>query len=279
MTELEIVELLRRRTKSRDPRLVLGIGDDCAIYRQPGARDDLLFTSDQVIEGVHFAPGAPARRIAEKAVLRALSDIAAMGGDPRFCLVSLAAPKDFRFDLFFEGVRRVCRHHRLTLAGGDLARARTICCDVVVCGAAPRGAALRRDGARPGDEIYVSGPLGGAAARRYRTLPEPRLREGRALRGRATACMDLSDGLAIDLFRLCQASRTGAFLHQVPVAEGATLEQALHGGEDYELLYTGHNLPGIRIGVIHDGPAGLVTLEGYPVPPSGWDHFAYNSRR
>lgn len=270
MTELEIIERLRKRLAASGRGLVLGIGDDCAIYRPAGSREDLVFTTDQLIEGIHFRKGSLASRIGQKAIARALSDIAAMGADVRFCLVSLAVPRGFDLDGFYRGARKL----RVLVAGGDLARSRSVSCDVVVCGSVPRGTALRRDGAKPGDDIYVSGPLGRAAARGYRTMPEPRLAFGRKLRRRATACMDISDGLAIDLYRLCMSSGVGAFLHHIPVAEGATTEHALHGGEDYELLYTGRDLPGIRIGSINDGPAGYLSLDGYPLEPRGWDHFA-----
>jgi thiamine-monophosphate kinase len=267
MTELEIIERLRRKLPAKG--LVLGIGDDCAIYRPAGSREDLVFTTDQLIEGVHFRAGTAAHRVGERAVARALSDIAAMGADPRFCLVSLAVPRTFDIESFYRGARRL----QVTIAGGDLARSRRVSCDVVVCGSVPRGKALRRDGARPGDAIYVSGLLGGAAAAGYRKMPVPRLAVGRKLRGRATACMDISDGLAIDLYRMCMASGVGAFLHNVPQAANASGEEALHGGEDYELLYTGRDLPGIEIGVISDGPPGYISLDGYPVAPVGWDHF------
>ena len=159
-------------------------------------------------------------------------------------------------------------------------------CDVVVCGAAPKGRWLRRDGARVGDGIYVSGPLGASAlglrtrrgrAWRLHLKPEPRLELGRLLRTRfrATAAMDLSDGLSLDLHRLCLASRVAAELDQVPVFPRATLEDALHGGEDYELVFT---LPRDtdafpRIGTIVQGKPGAVSLAGQPVPPRGYDHF------
>src|SRR5699024_10919459 len=149
-------------------------------------------------------------------------------------------------------------------------------CDIVVCGDVPQGKALRRDGARPGDHIYVSGRLGKPWQTDLR--PTPRIQFGIALRGRASAAMDLSDGLSIDLHRLCQASAVAAELQKVPVVRGSTLEQALHGGEDYELLFT---MPArlapppkaLRIGTIVRGEAGRVTLNGQPIPPLGYDHF------
>ena len=290
MTELALL----RRIQAWVPRprrgVVLGIGDDCAVYRPAGAREDLLLTTDLLIEGVHFLREAhPAPAVGWRALARGLSDIAAMGGRPRFCLLSLAlAPwvSQRWVDGFYRGLLRLARREGVALAGGDLGHAGRVMCDIVVCGSAPRGKWLRRDGACPGDGIYVSGPLGGSAlglrTRRGRAWqrhlrPEPRLELGRLLRTRwrATAAMDLSDGLSLDLHRLCLASGVAAELDQVPVFPGATLEDALHGGEDYELLFT---LPRparafTRIGTIVAGQPGAVLLAGRPLPPLGYDHF------
>jgi thiamine-monophosphate kinase len=169
-----------------------------------------------------------------------------------------------------------------TLAGGDLARSATATVDIVVCGAVPKGRALRRDGARSGDGIVVTGPLGGAelgleskrgAAWKRHLRPEPRIAEGIALRGVATAAMDLSDGLSMDLPRLCEASAVGAEIDSVPPFRGATVEQALHGGDDYELLFTSRRaIEGvIPIGTIVKRPG--VRFHGQPMKPAGWDHF------
>jgi thiamine-monophosphate kinase len=282
MTELEIIERLQRRVPVSKGQLVLGIGDDCAIFRPRGSSEDLLFTTDLLIEGVHFRPGTAAEAVGYRALTRGLSDIAAMGGKPKFCLVSLAMPGTWlrHLDAFYRGLLGLARRHDVLLAGGDMAHSPKLTVDIIVCGAVPRGRALRRDGAKPGDTIYVSGPLGRAAAGGYRAKPVPRLAEGRRLRGRATACMDLSDGLSIDLLRLCEASGVSAELYKVPIARGATIDQALHGGEDYELLYTGPSgLPGISIGTVGGGMPGMVTLHGELIEPRGYDHFAYNSRR
>lgn len=144
----------------------------------------------------------------------------------------------------------------------------------MVCGSVPRGKALPRDGARPGDVIYVSGPLGGW---RHRREIVPQLEFGRRLIGRATACMDLSDGLSTDLDRLARASGVAAVLDSgLPVLEGATLDQALHDGEDYELLYTAPpriRVPGHRIGTIAPVRRTRVTFMGLPLKPGGYDHF------
>jgi thiamine-monophosphate kinase len=277
MNELDLVDWLRAQTRPRKGDrggLVLGIGDDCAIFR-PRPGEDLLFTTDQMLEGVHFTRDLSPARIGERALARNLSDIAAMGGEPRFCLVSLAAPAEERWiKAFFRGLLNLARAHRTVLAGGDLARSAGVYCDVAVCGSVPRGQALRRDGARPGDLLYVSGRLGKPYTRRI----EPRLALGRALRGRATACIDLSDGLSLDLRRLCLASGVAAVVDRVPVARGATLERALHGGEDYELLFT---LPPRRtpppgttcIGRMVRGISGMVEFQGSPLAPRGYDHF------
>src|ERR1700728_4880582 len=147
--------------------VVLGIGDDCAIYRPRGSADDLLFTADMFIEGVHFLRETHKAAVAgRKALVRSLSDIAAMGGAPGFCLVSLCVPAwaDAKWvDRFFDGILELAAATGTVLAGGDLSHGETLACDVMVCGAVPRGTALLRSGARPGHDIYLSGALGGSA--------------------------------------------------------------------------------------------------------------------
>jgi thiamine-monophosphate kinase len=229
MSELDIVEKIRRLGQ-RGPQIALGIGDDCAIYR-PRPSEELLFTTDQSIEGVHFLPDQSPSIIGHNALARSLSDIAAMGGDPRFCLVSLAVPAERGgkfIAAFYRGLLTLAGRTGTVLAGGDLAHSDTIYCDVMVCGFTARGKALRRSGARPGDLLYVSGRLGKPWGGRI----QPRLELGRALRGRATSCMDLTDGLSLDLHRLCLASGVAALVGRIPVARAATLDRALHGGED-----------------------------------------------
>ncbi len=257
----------------------LGIGDDCAIYR-PRSNEELLFTADQYIENVHFLPGQSPSTMGHNALARSLSDIAAMGAEPRFCLVSLAVPtgrgKTF-IDAFYGGLLALAHRTGTALAGGDLAHSDKIYCDVMVCGATPRGKALLRSGAHPGDLLYVSGRLGKPWGRRI----QPRLELGRALRSRATSCMDLSDGISLDLHRLCLASKVAAVVDRVPMVRGATLERALHGGEDYELLFTlapGQTLPGgtTLIGKVVKGRAGAIQFQGYRLEPRGYDHFAGN---
>jgi thiamine-monophosphate kinase len=297
--EIALIQRIRRRAAGlRGASLVLGIGDDCAVFRPRGASEDLLFTTDMLIEGVHFRPERHSAEDAGwKALARGLSDIAAMGGEPRFFLLSLAlAPwADARWvDRFYRGLLRLAARENVPLAGGDLAHSGKLACDIVVCGGVPRGQALRRDGARAGDAVYVSGALGGSAlglargrgeAWRRHLRPEPRLALGRFLRERlhATSAMDLSDGLSLDLRRLCLASGLSAEIGPPPLYPGATADQALHGGEDYELLFTVpprtrvpaqfQKLPLTRIGTMLRGRPGVVALNGAPLASLGYDHF------
>jgi len=299
-SELELIARIRARTKHEpNSELVLGIGDDCAIFRPRGAAEDLLFTTDLLLEDVHFRRETHRPEdVGHQALARGLSDIAAMGGVPRFCLVSLAlAPwaDEKWIDGFYRGLLRLARRCGTTLAGGDLAHGGQVACDIQVCGAVPKGRALRRDGARPGDAVYVSGRLGGSAlglengvgsAWKRHLRAEPRLALGRFLREklRATAAMDLSDGLSLDLHRLCLASGVAADIEAPPRFPGASLGHALHGGEDYELLFTlpggssapkaFERLPLTRIGTIRKGRAGEVRLDGVRLQPRGYDHFA-----
>jgi thiamine-monophosphate kinase len=273
-TERQFVERLRveasRRSRPhrKGSRLRQGIGDDCAVLSVAG-RSDFLVTTDLLIEGIHFRrEWQEPESLGHKVIARGLSDIAAMGGVPRYAFLSLAlnAGTGSRWlDRFFAGLFRIAEASGVTLAGGDTSASKSgLVADVVVIGEVLSGKAILRSGARPGDEIWVSGSLGGAAAglrllrqgkkggRRTEVLqrflyPQPRLAIGRLLarRGLASAMIDLSDGLSIDLARLCEASGVGARIEAetVPRVASSTLEQALHGGEDYELLFT---VPGER---------------------------------
>jgi thiamine-monophosphate kinase len=277
VSELDLIRAIRRWS-SNDL-----IGDDCAILTPPRGRQ-LLVTTDMLVDGVHFALAThSAYDCGWKALARGLSDIAAMGGDPHWCFVSLAlTPAADRKWLaaFYRGLGALAKRHGVSLAGGDLTRSDRLSADICVVGSTPTGRALTRSGAQPGDILYVTGPLGAMAASGYTLRPHPRLDAGLQLRRlRATACMDISDGLALDLHRLALASGLSASLDEIPVAPGASLEQALSGGEDYELLFT---LPpakrpprsAIRIGSLSGGESGKVRLQGRPLSARGWDPFA-----
>src|SRR5581483_11985501 len=213
MRESQIIEKIRQLAAAghHDKELVEGIGDDCAILR-PRSTEDLVFTCDFVMQGRHFTRKThKAADIGHLALARSLSDLAAMGSEPAFCLVSLAVPATLGarwIEQFYEGLLPLASRYKVALAGGDLARFERVVANVTCCGRVPRGKAVRRSGAKPGDRIYVTGVLGAAAhalaeghaVRR----PEPRIREGVALR-RVGVCagMDVSDGLTLDLHRLC----------------------------------------------------------------------------
>ena len=287
MRETQLVQRIRTLANSgyQNRGIIKGIGDDCAILR-PAPNQDLIFTTDFVLEGRHFTldTHSPAQ-IGCKALARSLSDLAAMGGEPVFCLVSLAVPQTMPprwIDGFYKGLLTLANEHKISLAGGDLSQFDKVVADVMCCGRVPRGKAILRSGAKPGDRIFVTGKLGGAAHSQWRKKIEPRLEEGRALRGRASAGMDLSDGLSLDLHRLCLESRVSADLRSsaIPVARGASLEEALHGGEDYELLFTASpqkhfpKLAVTAIGIITNGKPGEIALDGTRLVPKGFDHFA-----
>ena len=302
-SEQTFIEALRRRAQiPANSALILGIGDDCAIYRPRGSTEDLLLTSDMIVENVHFVrcshkPG----ELGRKALTRSLSDIAAMGGQPRFCLVALCVPRwaNSRWAArFMQGILELAQATGTVLAGGDISHGESLVCDVTLIGEVPRGTALRRDGARAGQELYVSGLLGGSAlgleigkgrAWRRHVGPEARTELGRFIRTtlKATAAIDISDGLSTDLRRLCLASRVDAAITEPPVFKGAGREHALYGGEEYELLFTldrnrkvPHHfgaIPLSKIGTLTEPRSGTrggeLRLNGRRLPARGYDHF------
>lgn len=307
--------------------LVLGIGDDAALFRpKPGF--ETILTCDWFLEGVHFLREKhPPDAVGWKCLARAVSDIAAMGGIPRCFLLSLALPETHTgrwLDLFLGGLRHASRKFQCVLAGGDTTRQNEILIDVTVVGEVRAGHAVLRSGARPGDLIYVSGRLGEAElglqllrrAKRFtprknpllkkHLYPEPRLELGRWLAGKkkATAMMDLSDGLSTDLSRLCSASGVGALISaddlpcvkQSGTRRGSSklpsaTDLALNGGDDYELLFTARpgalpsipwkfrGLPIHPIGQVTSGPNVVLAEPRRPFPnvralsPGGWDPF------
>lgn len=267
--------------------MVRGIGDDCAILRIPGGRQ-LLVTTDLCIEGIHFRrEWNPAESVGHRCLARGLSDIAAMGGDPVACFLSLAVPSRLSprwVTEFLRGLLQLARQFHVALAGGDTSSAAEITADIVVLGTVPTDKALLRSGARPGDGIYVTGDLGGAAATLKRLYkgervkpargskhfyPAPRIEVGRWLRKRklASAMVDVSDGLSVDLAHICEESSVSALidLAAIPVAKAATRDLALHGGDEYELLFTAHT--GTKVPAKIAGVP--VTLIGELRPKSG----------
>jgi thiamine-monophosphate kinase len=300
----------------------LGVGDDAALFRPKVAHETVL-TCDWFLEGTHFLRDKhPPDTVGWKSLARAVSDVAAMGGIPRCFLLSLALPDSHAgrwLDEFLDGLRRASCKFDCVLAGGDTTRRREILINVTVAGEVRTAHAVRRSGARAGNLLYVTGRLGQAELglrilRRGRRradaknpltkrhlYPEPRLKVGQWLaeRGLATAMMDLSDGLSSDLPRLCAASGVGARVESakipaVPVSDSNRklgmdpLQLALHGGDDYELLFTVPANKVRRLPRSHKGvaltPIGritekpdLVLLEENgrerQLLPGGWDPF------
>ena len=292
----------------------LGVGDDAALLDVPAGRT-LVVATDTLVEGRHFLPDAPARSVGHQALAVNLSDLAAMGAEPAWALLSLSLPEvdEAWLDGFASGFHALAEAHHVDLVGGD-----TVCgprvITVQVLGFVAGARALRRDGARPGDRVYVSGTPGEAAAGldalrsgaafdtsnllvRRCLYAEPRVALGRALVGRATAAMDVSDGLLGDLAKLCAASGVGARvdLDALPVSpalaaahdRGRCEQYVLEGGDDYELLFT---LPpgadaaalsgagGVAVTCIGriDGAPGVHCERGgreVPYQARGYDHF------
>jgi thiamine-monophosphate kinase len=313
----------RRLTAAAKSAIAVGMGDDCAVLRI-GSGFDCLVTTDFSLEGIHFRRNwHPPQSVGHRCLARGLSDIAAMGGEPVAAFLSLALPATLPqswVSAFFRGLLRMAEQHHITLAGGDTAESPNgVLADIVVLGTVPSDQAILRSGARPGDRIFVSGTLGGSAAALIRLssqprkkadehrfarhfYPEPRIQLGRMLRERkiATAMIDTSDGLSTDLTHICEESRVGAEIQasHIPCARvgqpprSVDLDLALHGGEDYELLFTASahkrvppTLAGVALTEIgRITSTRKIILRGMdgttqPLKPRGWEHFPKTASR
>lgn len=330
LTEDELVRAIRKVLSGEAPGVVVSVGDDAAVV-EPGEHQ-LVLTADMLVEGVHFdLSSVSAHDLGHKSITASASDVAAMGGSPRYGLVSLALPGTVEAPWVMElfgGIREAADEYGMAVVGGDTNRGEYHVVSVTAVGTVARGNAVTRSGAKPGDHLVVTGTLG-AAAGGLRLAGEPphevrgalgsdwgrelvqaylrpvaRVGEGETLaQSGATAMIDISDGLALDLSRLCTASEVGATLRMadVPVSHALAelgrvlgidpLDQALHGGEDYELLAC---LPRESVGPAQERlrdrfgtaltPIGEVTNDGLvavrvdgteaPLEPKGWDHFA-----
>jgi len=266
LSESVLIERFFRACGAQRADVTLGIGDDAALLSF-GAGNDLVAKTDTLVEGVHFPPQSPPASIGHRSLAVNLSDLAAMGARPSWALLALTLPRAEEPWLaeFAAGLGALAREHRVALVGGDTTRG-PLTVTVQVLGSVPTGSALRRSGARPGDQLFVSGTPGDAAAglaleegrlvappgardylRERFLLPTPRVALGERLRGFASACIDVSDGLLADAGKLAHASGSGVELsyEQLPLSEAlaATLGEerarllALSGGDDYELCF------------------------------------------
>jgi thiamine-monophosphate kinase len=326
MLEKALITQIRRLAGAvTNTAVPTGIGDDCAVLRlgrkgKPRAaeQEDVLVTTDLSLEGIHFRRDwhSP-ESVGHRCLARGLSDIAAMGGEPVAAFLSLALPRTLPqkwVGRFAGGLVALAKRYGVALAGGDTAHSPNgILADIIVLGTVPKGKAVLRSGAQPGDRVYVTGTLGGSAAaasqmlgkatrklnpRDYprHFLPEPRIEVGSILRekGLASAMIDTSDGLSTDLAHICEESGVGAALQAeaIPRAQigkalqEVDLELALHGGEDYELLFTARpnkripsRIAGIAIAQIGQIKRGrkisLMDEAGAlrELKPQGWEHF------
>ena len=292
-------------------RALLGVGDDCALLR-PDAGLDLAVTSDMLIEGRHFLPDAEPRALGHKALAVNLSDLAAMGATPRWVTLAIALPavQPDWLEAFAAGFFALAERHGVDLIGGDTTRAQARAICVTAIGEVPPDMALERAGAWPGDDVWVSGELGGAAlalvhpeigeaAKRLHT-PEPRVELGERLRRLAHAAIDVSDGLAGDLGHILERSHVSATIEYERIPRGAYFSRldkpelekdcVLSGGDDYELAFTAPQaqrgdiealaaelkLALTRIGTIEAGSGlRIVDAKGQPIAHrGGFDHFA-----
>jgi thiamine-monophosphate kinase len=319
-SEFELIGRYFARLGAQRQDVRLGVGDDGAVLVPPASRE-LVAVTDSLVEGVHFPPGSPPASIGHRAFAVNLSDIAAMGAEAAWALLALTLPEsdDAWLEQFARAAGDLCRRHGVSLVGGDTTRG-PLSITVTILGIVPIGVALERKGAQAGDAIFVTGSPGDSAAglaleqnrlhvadpmsaqilRDRFLFPTPRCEVGIALRGLASACIDISDGLGGDLEKLCTASGCGAEIDAaaLPVSDALVTavgrelarEYALTGGEDYELLFA---VPPARLGAMNQamalglGPVSrigtLVAGNGVRVSArggvmqfsgAGFDHFA-----
>lgn len=307
-SETELIRLIERLAGTQDSTgLRVGIGDDAAVLASPGAGLELLATTDQIVENKHFIFGQhDPDALGHKLLVRGLSDVAAMGGDPSWFLLSLALPNrlnDGWIEEFLQGLLAAREKNgaaQIVLAGGDVSGADSFLAHVTVVGTIPAGQALLRSACNAGDAVYVSGRLGGSALGLERLVqgvhdesttrhlwPAARLALGRRLRELGVrAALDISDGLSTDLHRLAQSSsvRVQLDFDTLPRFPEATDSQVLHGGEEYELLFSAPacvkipqsfgGIPLTRIGAVVNGSGVALLSEGREVAlePGGFEH-------
>jgi thiamine-monophosphate kinase len=316
MDEFELIRRYFSKVAVKRADVALGVGDDAALLTVPSGHE-LAVTTDSLLPGVHFPADLAADAVGHRALAANLSDLAAMGAEPAWVLLALSLPAadETWLESFSRGFFALAKQHRVALVGGNIARG-PLNITITAQGFVPEGQALTRRGAKPNDLIFITGYPGDAAAglkllqsgaadmqdacvRRF-AYPEPRIEAGMALRGLATSCIDISDGLLADLGHVLEASGTGATLLTAKLPLSKRLLQlhgmeaaqalALTGGDDYELLFTApserqgeveHRLKGLACPVASIGSMeakpGLRCLEasghGLKLTEPGYRHF------
>ena len=276
--------------------VVKGIGDDAAVLSVGGSCHQ-LFTTDMLIEDVHFIRTMSARLIGRKALACNISDVAAMGGVPSAAVVSVGLPADCKIDFvkeIYQGINALAKQFSVAIVGGDTVKSKKIVLNIALLGWVKKKELVTRSGARPGDMIFVTGPLGRSLETGKHLSFVPRVAESQFLvkHFKPTAMIDISDGLSADLGHILKESRAGAYLweEKIPKTKEATLPQALNDGEDFELLFTlskkdgeqllkrkGHKFRFYPIGEIVGSPKKLILVDKagkeVELPLSGYKHF------
>ncbi len=317
MEEDRIIEELVLNFRNYGPRVVLGVGDDCAVIRENPSKD-LIVTVDTSVEGVHFAFSIMRpEEIGHRALTAALSDIAAMGGEPLGILVNVEINEKNLDKLkdIYKGFEGLLKEYCVDLLGGNISRGNSLSITITVLGEVSRGTAWRRDGARDGDLVFVTGDFGRVKAfflgqelnakgyewwfretRMKVSSVEPRIKEAMKVKAegvRVNSAIDVSDGLAIDLWRIAKASQVSIYIdpNSIPIKDSVKFvaenlkrdpyEIALSSGEEYELIITApkdygkilEELKFTQIGEVRLGEVGVFDIKGNKIPPLGWQHF------
>jgi len=292
-SEEELLTLIKRELPPVAPGVITGIGDDCAVISPTGRGGALeLLKTDALVEGVHFVPGTPLDKVGWKALCRALSDIASMGGSPLHALITVAAPATWStgaWRALYRGIGKAARQFGVSVVGGETVRSPgPLFLSIALTGSVPKRNRKLRSGAKPGDLICVTGKLGGSFKSGRHLNFHPRVAEGRWLGGEAavTAMMDLSDGLGSDLPKLAAESHCSFRIasDSIPLHKECSLGEGLSDGEDYELLVTVNPRlwPSLQSRWVQASPRLALTPIGVILPhgeqrtplTEGYDHLA-----
>ncbi len=317
MKEDDIIRGISERFGKVNPRVLVGIGDDAAVIKENISRDFIVST-DSMVEGVHFTFSLlKPYEVGHRGLAAALSDIASMGGEPMFVLVNAQFPEDEidKIHEIYDGFKYLVEEYCIDIIGGNLSRGKNVSLAFTVIGEVSRGKAWKRSGARDGDVVFITGDVGRVKAfflldklnakgyewwfRETRTkfaTPEPRFKEVERLRSEGVevnACIDVSDGLALDLWRMAEASQVSIIIDPslVPISESVKyisqrinadpVDTAFSSGEEYELVFTtpkkyekvAESLKFVKIGEVKLGEIGVFTPDGKRIEPRGWLHF------